>query len=275
MAYRKNGRDGPTSRVKPMPPPAPPRGHGLLEGKTVVVTAAAGTGIGFATARRCAEEGAAVLLSDQHERRLAGCAARLAEETGRPIPSIACDVTDESQVQALFDHAVAELGHVDVLVNNAGLGGTTKVVDMTDDQWSRVLDVTLNGTLRCTRAALRHMLPRRKGAIVNVGSALAWRAQAGQSHYAAAKAGVLALTRSAALEAASSGVRVNAVVPSLVLHANLAKVSSEAFLESLVEKEAMKRSAEPWELSNVIVFLASDFASYLTGEAVSVSEQRA
>jgi 3-oxoacyl-[acyl-carrier protein] reductase len=199
----------------------------------------------------------------------------LAEETGRRVPPIVCDVTDESQVQALFGRAVAELGQVDVLVNNAGLGGTTKVVDMTDDQWDRVLAVTLTGTFRCMRTALRHMLPRRKGAIVNVGSALAWRAQAGQSHYAAAKAGVLALTRSAALEASASGVRVNAVVPSLVLHPNLAKVSSEAFLESLVDKEAMKRSAEPWEVSNVIVFLASDLASYLTGEAISVSEQHA
>ena len=255
--------------------PSPPRSQGLLEGKTVVVTAAAGTGIGFATARRCAEEGASVLLSDRHPRRLADCAARLAEETGRRVPSIVCDVTDEDQVGALFDHAVSELGGVDVLVNNAGLGGTTKVVDMTDEQWARVIDVTLTGTFRCVRRALGHMLPRRRGSIVNVASALAWRAQAGQCHYAAAKAGVLALTRCAALEAAEADVRVNAVVPSLVLHPNLAKVSSEAFLASLVEREAMKRSAEPWEVSNVIVFLASELSSHLTGEAISVSEQRA
>jgi 3-oxoacyl-[acyl-carrier protein] reductase len=117
------------------------------------------------------------------------------------------------------------------------------------------------------------MLPRRSGAIVHVGSALGWRAQAGQSHYAAAKAGVHALTRCAAIEAASSGVRVNAVVPSLVLHPNLEKVSSAAFLESLVAQEAMGRSAEPWEVANVIVFLASDLSSYMTGEVVSVSSQ--
>ncbi|MAG33605.1 MAG: short chain dehydrogenase [Deltaproteobacteria bacterium] len=257
------------------PAPVPPQGHHLLEGKTVLVTAAAGTGIGFATARRCAEEGATVLLSDQHERRLESCAAMLAEEMGQTAAPFACDVTDGSQVEALVEHAIAELGHIDVLVNNAGLGGTTNVVDMSDAQWDRVLDVTLGGTFRCVRAALRHMLPRGQGSIVNVGSALAWRAQAGQSHYAAAKAGVLALTRCAAMEAAPSGVRVNAVVPSLVLHPNLAKVSSPEFLESLIQKEAMKRSAEPWEVSNVIIFLASDLASYLTGEAISVSEQRA
>ena len=259
----------------PIPPPLAPEGHGLLAGKTVLVTAAAGTGIGFATARRCAAEGATVMLSDRHAARLAHCAEMLAAETGRCVPTLACDVTDEAQICALFERAEAELGRVDVLVNNAGLGGTTRVVDMTDEQWQAVVDVTLTGTFRCVRAALRHMAPRGRGAIVNVGSALGWRAQVGQAHYAAAKAGVLALTRVAALEAATAGVRVNAVVPSLVLHPNLAKVSSQDFLDSLVAREAFGRSAEPWEVANVIVFLASDLASYITGEALSVSDQRA
>jgi 3-oxoacyl-[acyl-carrier protein] reductase len=255
--------------------PSYPQGHHLLDGKTALVTAAAGTGIGYATARRCAEEGATVMLSDRHEVRLAKCVAALEETTGKRVPSIVCDVTDESQVQAMFEHAISEMGHIDVLINNAGLGGTSNIVDMTDEQWSRVLDVTLTGTFRCVRAALRHMMPRGRGSIVNLGSALGWRAQAGQAHYAAAKAGVLALTRAAALEAAEAGVRINAVVPSLVLHPNLAKVSSEEFLQTLVEKEAMRRSAEPWEVSNVIIFLASDLASYMTGEAIAVSDQRA
>jgi 3-oxoacyl-[acyl-carrier protein] reductase len=261
--------------VSPGPIPAYPRGHHLLDRKTALVTAAAGTGIGYATARRCSEEGATVMLSDKHEARLARCVSALEAATGQKVPSIVCDVTDEAQVQAMFEHAVSEMGHVDVLVNNAGLGGTTPVVEITDDQWGDIVDVTLTGTFRCVRAALRHMMPRRCGSIINLGSALGWRAQAGQAHYAAAKAGVLALTRVAAIEAAEAGVRVNAVVPSLVLHPNLAKVSSEAFLQSLIEKEAMGRSAEPWEVSNVIVFLASDLASYMTGEAISVSDQRA
>ena len=259
----------------PLLPPEYPTSHRLLEGKTVVVTAAAGTGIGFATARRCAEEGARVLLSDKHEQRLHRYAATLSEELGQPFPTQPCDVTDQSQVEVLFEEALRQLGHIDVFINNAGLGGTTPIVEMADEQWDNVLDVTLTGTFRCMRAAFKHMKPRRSGAIVNVASASAWRAQAGQSHYAAAKAGVLALTRCAALEAAEWGGRVNAVVPSLVLHPNLAKVSSPAFLDSLVEKEAMKRSAESWEVANTIVYLASDLASYLTGEAISVSEQRA
>ncbi|MFM7755968.1 MAG: SDR family oxidoreductase [Actinomycetota bacterium] len=248
------------------PPPYVP-GHGLLTGKTVLITAAAGSGIGSATARKCLEEGARVVISDKHERRLAATAAELG------VPGIPCDVTDEVSVQNLFAAAVAECGHLDVLVNNAGLGGTAELHEMTDDQWSIVLDVTLNGTMRCTRVALAHMYARGSGVIVNNASVLGWRAQAGQAHYAAAKAGVMALTRCVAIEAAGRGVRVNAVSPSIAMHANLAKVTSEDLLAELTRKEAFGRFAEPWEVANVIVFLASDYSSYMTGEVVSVSSQ--
>ena len=256
-----------------MAPPYPP-GRNLLAGKTVVITAAAGTGIGFATAKRCAEEGARILISDVHERRLGEAADRLAEVCGgsKP-PAVRCDVTIESEVQGLFDTAISEWGGIDVLVNNAGLGGTANLADMTDEQWHRVLDVTLTGTMRCTRAALRHMMPRGRGAIVNNASVLGWRAQAGQSHYAAAKAGVMALTRCAAVEAAPSGVRVNAVAPSLAMHPFLVKVTSKETLDELQRREVSGRAAEPWEMANVIVWLASDYASYLFGEVVSASSQ--
>ncbi|MDA2957007.1 MAG: SDR family oxidoreductase [Actinomycetota bacterium] len=249
--------------------PAYVPGHGLLAGKTVLVTAAAGSGIGSSTARKCIEEGARVVISDKHERRLAETAAELG------VTGIPCDVTGESSVQNLIAAASAELGGIDVLVNNAGLGGTAELHEMTDDQWSIVLDVTLNGTMRCTRAALNHMYERGSGVIVNNASVLGWRAQAGQAHYAAAKAGVMALTRCAAIEAAPRGVRINAVSPSLAMHANLAKVTSDELLAELTQREAFGRYAEPWEIANVIVFLASDYSSYMTGEVVSVSNQHA
>jgi 3-oxoacyl-[acyl-carrier protein] reductase len=253
--------------------PPCPAGHGLLAGKSVVVTAAAGTGIGFAAAKRCAEEGAFVTISDVHERRLGEAAEQLAGVCGRRPPAVVCDVTVEEHIQRLIDTAVAATGRVDIMINNAGLGGTAAIVDMTDEQWLRVLDITLNGTFRCTRAALRHMMPRRTGVIVNNASVLGWRAQAGQAHYAAAKAGVMALTRCAAIEAAQANVRVNAVAPSLAMHAFLHKTTSEELLAELTAREAFGRAAEPWEVANVIVFLASDYSTYLTGEVVSVSSQ--
>src|SRR5205814_7205238 len=154
------------------------------------------------------------------------------------------DVTDEDSVQAMFAAATAG-GPIDVLVNNAGLGGTAELIEMTDEQWSSVLDVTLNGTFRCTRAALRHMVPRQAGVIVNNASVIGWRAQVGQAHYAAAKAGVMALTRCAAMEAAAHGVRVNAVAPSLAMHPFLSKAIDQETLDELVTREAFGRSAEP------------------------------
>ena len=250
-------------------PPDYVEGHNLLDGKRVLITAAAGSGIGASTAKRCVEEGATVMISDRHEGRLAATAAELG------VASFPCDVTDESSVQALFDSAIGELGAIDVLINNAGLGGTAEVHEMTDDQWSNVLDVTLTGTFRCTRLALQHMYEQGSGAIVNNASVLGWRAQVGQAHYAAAKAGVMALTRCSGVEAARHGVRVNAVAPSLAMHANLAKVTSDELLAELTAREAFGRAAETWEISNVIVFLASEYSSYLVGETISVSSQQA
>jgi 3-oxoacyl-[acyl-carrier protein] reductase len=255
--------------------PAYPPPRDLLKGKTVVVTAAAGTGIGFSVAKRAAEEGARVMISDYHERRLGEAADRIAEAVGvRPATQL-CDVTKEDQVQALRDAAMRELGAVDVLINNAGLGGYATVVEMTDEQWSRVIDVTLTSVLRMSRAFLPAMYARKSGVIVNNASVLGWRAQAQQSHYAAAKAGVMAFTRCAAVESAEHGVRINAVAPSLAMHPFLAKVTPQAELDELAAREAFGRPAEVWEVANVMIFLASDLSSYMTGEIVSVSSQRA
>lgn len=244
-------------------------GHALLAGKGVLITAAAGTGIGAATARKCVEEGARVVISDKHERRLTETALELG------VHGIPCDVTNEDDVQRLVREAAIHLGGIDILVNNAGLGGSAQVHEMTDEQWSIVLDVTLTGTFRMTRAMLNHMYPRGSGVIVNNSSVLGWRAQIEQAHYAAAKAGVMALTRATAMEAAAHGVRVNSVAPSLAMHAFLAKVTNDELLDALAQREAFGRPAEPWEIANVIVFLASDYSSYMTGEVVSVSSQHA
>ena len=255
-------------------PPYPP-GRELLRGKTVLVTAAAGTGIGYATAKRCIEEGATVFVSDLHERRLGEAVQKLSSLADTAPFSRVCDVTKESDVRSLIDDVVHRLGRIDVLVNNAGLGGSAAIVEMTDEQWNKVLDVSLTSVFRMTRAVLPHMYARRSGAIVNNASVLGWRAQALQAHYAAAKAGVMAFTRCAAIEAAKYGVRVNAVAPSIAMHEFLNRVTSDDLLTELRRREAFGRTAEVWEIANVIVFLAGDLSSYLTGEVISVSSQRA
>lgn len=255
-------------------PPPYSKSHNLLTGRKAVITAAAGAGIGFATAKRCMEEGADLLISDIHSGRLAQAADQLENATGRRPATCLCDVRSQADVDALFAQAAEVFGAPNLIINNAGLGGTSNIVDMTDEQWTSVLDVTLNGTFRMTRAAMRTMA-NSGGVIVNNASVLGWRAQVGQAHYAAAKAGVMALTRCAALEGVENGIRVNAVSPSLAMHPFLAKVMEQDTLDGLVEKEAYGRPAEVWEVANVIVFLASEYSGYMTGEIVSVSSQRA
>ena len=255
-------------------PPKEIDGHGLLTGKVVLVTAAAGTGIGSSVARRALAEGADVVVSDFHERRLGETREQLAGLGLGRVDAVVCDVTSTAAVDALITDAVAAMGRLDVLVNNAGLGGQTPVVDMTDDEWDRVLDVTLTSTMRATRAALRYFRDApHGGVIVNNASVLGWRAQHSQSHYAAAKAGVMALTRCSAIEAVEYGVRINAVSPSIARHKFLEKTSSSELLDRLAEGEAFGRAAEPWEVAATIAFLASEYSSYLTGEVISVSSQ--
>lgn len=255
-------------------PPPEVGGHGLLVGKVVVVTAAAGTGIGSATARRVLLEGADVMISDHHERRLGETRAELAALGLGRVESVVCDVISTAQIDALVDSTTARFGRLDVLVNNAGLGGQMAVVDMTDEEWDRVLNVTLTSAMRATRAALTYFRGAgHGGSIVNNASVLGWRAQHSQSHYAAAKAGVMALTRCSAMEAVEYGVRINAVSPSIARHTFLEKTSPADLLDRLAGQEAFGRAAEPWEVAATIAFLASDYAGYLTGEVISVSSQ--
>jgi len=253
-------------------------GHGLIKGKSVLVTAAAGAGIGFSAATRAVEEGArAIVLSDIHEARLQAAVEKLKSESGlEQVFGKVGNVAVEDDVRALVDFAEQSMGGTDILINNAGLGTSRLLLEMADEEWHRVIDVTLNGTMRMTRYMMKVMKQRGQGGvIVNNASVLGWRAQKEQAHYAAAKAGVMALTRCAALEAAEFDVRINAVAPSIVLHPMLRKSASEELLAELESKEAYGRAAEAWEVANVMMFLASDYSSYMTGEIVPVSSQRA
>ena len=242
-----------------------------------MVTAAAGTGIGSAVARRALAEGADVVVSDHHERRLGETRDQLAELGLGRVESVVCDVTSTAQVDALdlVDDRPAWAASTCSSTTRAS-AAQTPVVDMTDEEWDRVLNVTLTSVMRATRAALRYFRDAdHGGVIVNNASVLGWRAQHSQSHYAAAKAGVMALTRCSAIEAVEHGVRINAVSPSIARHKFLEKTSSTDLLDRLSEGEAFGRAAEPWEIAATIAFLASDYSSYLTGEVISVSSQRA
>ena len=252
-------------------------GHGLLTGQGGAGDGRGGHRHRSSTARRALAEGADVVVSDYHERRLGETRDELAGLGLGRVESVVCDVTSTEAVDALIRLGRREDGPSRRPgEQRRASAGETPVVDMTDDEWDRVLNVTLTSVMRATRAALRYFRDAgHGGVIVNNASVLGWRAQHSQSHYAAAKAGVMALTRCSAIEAVEYGVRINAVSPSIARHKFLEKTSSSELLDRLSSDEAFGRAAEPWEVAATIAFLASDYSSYLTGEVISVSSQRA
>ncbi|MFF0105684.1 3-oxoacyl-ACP reductase FabG [Streptomyces hirsutus] len=241
---------------------------GLLAGRSAVVTGAA-QGIGFEIARLLREHGAAVLLADLDGDRAAAAAAEL----GGEALGTACDVTDEADMDALAAKAVAELGGLDVFVNNAGITRDASLKKMTVDDFDAVVTVHLRGTWLGVRAASAVMRERKSGSIVNISSLSGKSGNPGQTNYSAAKAGIVGLTKAAAKEVAHHGVRVNAVQPGLIRTPMTEAMPPEVF----AEREAavpMRRAGEPREVAGAVVFLASDLASYMTGAVLEVGGGR-
>ncbi|MCP5027866.1 MAG: SDR family oxidoreductase [Actinomycetia bacterium] len=243
------------------------------ERSVALVTAAAGAGIGAAVARQLAADGLDVVLTDAHARRCGDFAAALEEEFGRRFASHELDVTDHSQVESVIAEIAAAKGGIDVLVNNAGWSKIEPVAEMSIDTWQRCLDVDLTGTFVCMRHVLPLMIADGGGSIVNISSIAAWEMSAEHgAAYSAAKAGVLALTRVAAAENGTHGVRVNAVAPGLIYNDFLRKIYPAEFFEEYIDSKAfLGRIGQPDDVANLVSFLASARAGYVTGEVFTVS----
>jgi NAD(P)-dependent dehydrogenase (short-subunit alcohol dehydrogenase family) len=237
-----------------------------FEGKVALVTGASG-GIGRATADRLAAEGASVVMVD-----LAECAA---PQAGGPHLSIACDVSDEAAVQACIAQVLDRFGHIDVLCNNAGITCThAPITDIDSADWARVMGVNLFGTAHFIKHAAPSMIARKTGAIVNTASVAGIRSGAGGNVYSASKAGVINLTQTSACDLGGHGIRVNAVCPGLIetgmtqpIFDYARSVGKEDRLGARCE---LRRYGRPEEVAAVIAFLASDDASYITGQALPV-----
>jgi 3-oxoacyl-[acyl-carrier protein] reductase len=240
--------------------------------KIVFVTAAAGAGIGQAVARTFAAEGATVVISDQHAERTQKVADEIAADTAAEVTGLACDVRDEARIDEVLDTVVAKYGRLDIVVNNSGINQLSPIHEMPTDTWRNVIDVSLTGPFLVTRRALATMREQRAGVIVNMSSIAGWmRPAEGESHYAAAKAGIQGFTRAAAMEAAPFGVRVNAVAPGLAWNAFLAKIYSEEYVAEMARQTPLGRAGTPQDVANAVAFLASDKASFITGEVLCVS----
>ena len=245
---------------------------GLLDGKVAIVTAAAGAGIGQGAARRFLQEGAQVVVSDAHPRRVQEVAEAMSRDAGREVLGLAVDVRDPGQVRAMVDATLDKYGQLDILMNNAGINKLSPVWEMDDETWRLVIDVNLTGTFVCTRAVLPHMMERKSGSIISMASVIGWvGSQDGECHYAAAKAGVMAFTRAVAAEVGRFGVRANAIAPGLIYNEFLERIYPKEFFEAFVRRTPLGRAGEPADVADLALFLASDMSRYITGEVICIS----
>ena len=239
---------------------------GKLTGKKAIVTGAS-RGIGLAIATELAREGADVaILSTSVKEDLA---AKLSAELGVQVKSYACDVANSETVQSVFKQIIADMWTVDILVNNAGITRDGLLMRMKDEDFDAVIATNLRSVFLCTRAVSRTMMGNRSGHIVNVSSINALRGQAGQSNYAAAKAGVIGLTRTNAMELAPRGITVNAVAPGFIDTDMTAKLGAE-IREKYASQIPLGRLGQPEDVAKLVVFLASDDAKYITGQIIGV-----
>jgi 3-oxoacyl-[acyl-carrier protein] reductase len=240
-----------------------------LKDKVAIVTAAAGGGIGKATATRLAEEGAIVVVTDSHERRTNETAEALNARFPGRVDGHALDVSSRDNIDRVVGAVIAKRERIDILVNNAGINVIGKVDELKPDDWSRVVDVNLSAVFHLIRAVLPTMKRQRSGAIVNVSSIAAWSVAGSDAPYASAKAGLLGLTRVVAADVGPDGIRCNAVAPGITLTKWVEK--NIAGLDRQAERIPLRRLGKPEDIAAAIAFLASDDASFITGEALTVS----
>jgi len=239
-----------------------------LIGKVSLITGAA-QGIGLATAKKFAQEGAVVVVCDIHAEAVNAAVAQC-QAFGAQVEGHAMDVTQRDQVDAVVAAVLARHGRIDVLVNNAGITQDARLQNMTQDQFDRVIDVNLRGVFHCAQAVANTMVAQGSGVILNASSVVGIYGNFGQTNYAASKFGVIGFTKTWSRELGPKGVRVNAVAPGFIATPILSTIPEKVIAE-MAQRVPLRRLGQPEEIANVYAFLASDEASYINGEVIEVS----
>jgi 2-hydroxycyclohexanecarboxyl-CoA dehydrogenase len=242
-----------------------------LAGKTAIVTGAA-SGIGLAAARRLAKDGANVAIWDINEDAAQAAAAELVKEGLKAIAS-RVDVSKRAEIDAAVKVAKEKFGPISILVNNAGISAFTPFMQITEEQWDRIMQVNLKSVLICTQAVLPDMLEAKWGRIINVSSSSAQTGAQTMVHYSASKGGVIAFTKSLAQELAPTGITVNNVPPGFV-DTPMMRAGLGDKVDHIIAASPMKRAGRPEDMAGAIAFLASEDAGYITGHTLSVNGGR-
>jgi NAD(P)-dependent dehydrogenase (short-subunit alcohol dehydrogenase family) len=247
--------------------------NSAFDGKVALITGAGG-GIGLATAEAFANAGASVILADCDEEMI-GKATGSLRAAGHNAIGVTCDVTDPVQVNALIERAVSSYGRLDAAFNNAGVNSEAATfLETSDDEFERVMNVNLRGVWNCMKGELRQMLAQGSGAIVNCSSIGGLKGSRGRSAYSASKHAVIGLTRSAALDYAATGIRINAVCPGIIgntpMAAKVTKNYAPDIIRAFVAAEPIGRLGEPEEIAAAVVWLCSPLASFMVGHAMAV-----
>ena len=241
---------------------------GLLTGKTALVTG--GTrGIGRGIVERFVEEGADVAFTYVSSPDKANALAEELAKGGRNVVAIQSDAGDFNAAQAAVDQAVTELGRLDVLVNNAGITRDQLLMRMSEEDWDNVIATNLKSVFNMTKAVMRTMLKQRSGSIINMSSVVGVKGNAGQSNYAASKAGIIGFTKSVALELGSRNIRSNSIAPGFI-ETEMTGALDEKVVEEWRQAIPLKRGGTPADVANACVFLGSDLSAYITGQTLHV-----
>lgn len=241
----------------------------MLKGKVALVTGAS-RGIGKAIALALAENGAAVAVNYSSSEASALEVAEIIRKNGGRAEIFKARVNVESEVEEMFTAVEKSLGPVDILVNNAGITKDNLLMRMKTEEWDSVIDVNLKGAFLCTRRAVKGMMKNRYGKIINISSVVGFAGNAGQFNYSATKAGIIGMTKSAALECASRGIRVNAVAPGFIETDMTASLSDDV-KAAYMEKIPLKSLGKPEDIANAVVYLASPLSDYMTGQTLHLN----
>lgn len=243
-----------------------------LKDRVAFCTAAAGAGIGQATARMFAREGANVVITDMHLERCRAVADEIQIDCGVHALAMKCDVTSRQDVEKAINETMERFGKIDILFNNAGTNRPSQIVDITDEAWDLVINTCLRGTFYCCRAILPIMMKQNFGRIVSTTSVAAFKGlKAGHAHYAAAKAGVMAFTRCLAMEGAPHHITANTIAPSFIYNEFIPHIYPQEEIERMYDEIPYPRKGTPDDIANTILFLVSDEGEYITGQTICVT----